>query len=94
MPMVVQPLRELHPPVLRKLPKVCGLFVAALAVRATVLRPLTYGGRPARYANELEAKSKHNPPDLENQFLHRWMLYCTDRNFERAFFKEKRIRDH
>jgi hypothetical protein len=34
--MVVQPLREL--------PKACGQFFAALAVRATVVRPLAYRG--------------------------------------------------
>jgi hypothetical protein len=48
MPMVVQLLRELPTLAnffLRKVPKVCGPFFAALAVRATVVRPLAYHGR-------------------------------------------------
>jgi hypothetical protein len=31
--------------------------------------------------SKLEAESWQNPPDLENQLLHLWMLYCTDRRF-------------
>jgi hypothetical protein len=33
---------------------------------------------------ELEAESWQNPPDLENQFLHRRMWYSTD--FKTAYF--------
>jgi hypothetical protein len=40
----------------------------------------------ARYGNGLEAESEENPPDLENQFLHGWMLYCTERSFETGDF--------
>jgi hypothetical protein len=35
---------------------------------------------------ECDAESKQNPPDLENLFLHRWMRYCTDYNFETGDF--------
>jgi hypothetical protein len=44
---------------------------------------------------EVEAESQQNPPDLENQFLHRWMYYSTDCRFKTAnFYTEKRVRDH
>jgi hypothetical protein len=39
-----------------------------------------------KLANGLDAKSKQNPPDLENLFLHRWMRYCMDRSFETGVF--------
>jgi hypothetical protein len=42
-------------------------------VAQTIARIATIG--------ELEAESWQNKPDLENQFLHLWMLYCTDRSF-------------
>jgi hypothetical protein len=35
---------------------------------------------------KLEAKSWQNPPDLENQLLHLWMLNCTDRSFAMGDF--------
>jgi hypothetical protein len=41
----------------------------------------------ALYASGLETESYQNPPDLENQFLHRWMLYCTVA-FETGDFKK------
>jgi hypothetical protein len=44
-------------------------------------------------ANGLDAESLQNPPDLENLFLHRWMLYYMDRSFETGdFLAEKRAR--
>jgi hypothetical protein len=39
-------------------------------VGQTIARSATVG--------KLEAESWQNPPDLENQLLHLWMLYCTD----------------
>jgi hypothetical protein len=35
---------------------------------------------------ELEAESWQNPPDLDNQFLHRLMWYSTDCRFKTAGF--------
>jgi hypothetical protein len=35
---------------------------------------------------KLEAESWQNPPDLENQLFHLWMLYCTDRSFATGDF--------
>jgi hypothetical protein len=35
---------------------------------------------------KLEAKSWQNPPDLENQLLHLWMLCSTDRSFATSDF--------
>jgi hypothetical protein len=35
---------------------------------------------------KLEAESWQNPPDLENQLLHLWMLYSTDRSFATGDF--------
>jgi hypothetical protein len=34
----------------------------------------------ARYATvgEVVAELQQSPPNLENQFSHRWMCYCTD----------------
>jgi hypothetical protein len=40
--------------------------------------------------SELEAESYQNPPDLENQFLHRWNLYSTDGSFETGHFLMKK----
>jgi hypothetical protein len=42
----------------------------------------------ARYATvgEVDAESWQNPPDLENQFLYRWICYCTDCRFKMADF--------
>jgi hypothetical protein len=39
-------------------------------VDQTIARSATIG--------KLEAESWQNPPDLENQHLHLWMLFCTD----------------
>jgi hypothetical protein len=33
-----------------------------------------------------ELDAEQNPPNLENQFLHRWMLYSTDCCFKTADF--------
>jgi hypothetical protein len=41
-------------------------------VGQTIARSATVG--------KLEAESWQNPPDRENQLLHLWMLYCTDRS--------------
>jgi hypothetical protein len=60
----------------RELPKVFRSFSAVLAVRAMDEQCATIGisqpsqrDMPMRYCR-LEAKSKQNPPDLENRFLH------------------------
>jgi hypothetical protein len=37
-------------------------------------------------AGEIDAESWQNPPDLENQFLHRWMWCSTDCRFKAADF--------
>jgi hypothetical protein len=56
-------------------------------VAPTIARIATIG--------EFEAELWQNPPDLENQLLHLWMLYCTDRSFATGnFSKGKRARDH
>jgi hypothetical protein len=50
---------------------------------------------PIATVGELQAESWQNPPDLENQFLHRWMCYSLVCCFKTAgFLTEKRIRDH
>jgi hypothetical protein len=69
---------------------------AAVAYRAKSLGKSRCDGRDmptlaptlARIATvgELEAESWKNPPDLENQFLHLWMLYYTDRSFATGDF--------
>jgi hypothetical protein len=50
----------------------------AVTVAPTIARIATVG--------ELEAESWQNPPDLENQFLHQWMVYCTDLSFATGDF--------
>jgi hypothetical protein len=35
---------------------------------------------------KLEAELWQNPLDLENQLLHLWMVYCTDRSFATGDF--------
>jgi hypothetical protein len=49
-------------------------------VGQTIARSATVG--------KLEAESWQNPPDLENQLLHLWMLYryCMDRSFATGDF--------
>jgi hypothetical protein len=47
-------------------------------VTPTIARIATVG--------ELEAESWQNPPDLENQFLQLWMLYCTDHSIATGNF--------
>jgi hypothetical protein len=47
-------------------------------VAPTIARIATVG--------ELEAESWQNTLDLENQFLHLWMLYFTDRSFATGDF--------
>jgi hypothetical protein len=47
-------------------------------VGQTIARSATVG--------KLEAESWQNPPDLENELLHLWMLYCTDRSFATGDF--------
>jgi hypothetical protein len=47
-------------------------------VAPTIARIATVG--------ELDAESWQNPPDLKNQFLHRWMWYSTDCRFKTADF--------
>jgi hypothetical protein len=37
----------------------------------------------------VDAESKQNPPDLENLILH-LPIYCMDRSFEMAIFKQKK----
>jgi hypothetical protein len=36
--------------------------------------------------SKLEAQSWQNTPDLESQFLHLWILYCTDHSFATGDF--------
>jgi hypothetical protein len=36
--------------------------------------------------NKLDAQSNQNPPDLVNQFSHRWVWYSTDCCFKTAHF--------
>jgi hypothetical protein len=48
------------------------------AVAPTIVRMATVG--------ELEDELEQNPPDLENQFLHRWMCYSMDCCFKTADF--------
>jgi hypothetical protein len=52
-----------------------------LAARAMVVRPLADRSRICKGINLLEAESWQKLPDLENQFLHRWMCYSTDCSF-------------
>jgi hypothetical protein len=47
-------------------------------VGQTIARSATVG--------KLEAESWQNPPDLENQLLYLWMIYCTDRSFATGDF--------
>jgi hypothetical protein len=47
-------------------------------VAPTIARIATVG--------ELEAESWQNAPDLENQFLHLWIFYSTDRSFATGDF--------
>jgi hypothetical protein len=47
-------------------------------VGQTIARSATVG--------KLEAESWQILPDLENQLLHLWMLYCTDRSFATGDF--------
>jgi hypothetical protein len=47
-------------------------------VAPTFVRIVTVG--------ELQAKSWQNPPNLENQFLHRWMCYSMGCCFKMADF--------
>jgi hypothetical protein len=56
---------------LRELPKACDPFSTALAVAQWFFDHRHNAAITARYGNELEAESKQNLPDLENQFLHR-----------------------
>jgi hypothetical protein len=49
-----------------------------MPVSQTIVRSATVG--------KLEAESWQNLPDLENQLLHLWMLYCTDRSFAAGDF--------
>jgi hypothetical protein len=48
----------------------------------------TVGQNIARSAtvSKLEAELWQNQPDLENQLLHLWMLYCTDCSFATGDF--------
>jgi hypothetical protein len=58
-------------------------------VGPTIARSATVG--------KLDAESKQNPPDLVNQFSHRWMWYqySTDYCLKTADFQtEKSVRDH
>jgi hypothetical protein len=62
-----------------------GIFLLSICdgrdmptIAPTILRFATVG--------ELEAESWQNRPDLENQFLHRWMCYSMDCRFKRADF--------
>jgi hypothetical protein len=47
-------------------------------VAPTIARIATVG--------EVEAESWQNPPNLNNQFLHRWMWYSMDCRFKKADF--------
>jgi hypothetical protein len=47
-------------------------------VNPTIVRIVTVG--------KVEAESWQNPPNLENQFLHRWMWYSMDCRFKTANF--------
>jgi hypothetical protein len=47
-------------------------------VGQTIARSATVG--------KLKAELWQNPPDLENQLLHLWVLYCTDCSFATGDF--------
>jgi hypothetical protein len=91
MQMVVQWLRELPTlDILGFLPKVCGPFLAALAVRATVMRPLAYRGRHSTICQWITslviAKSAGSGEPVF--FIDR---YCTYRiALRRVIFKRKK----
>jgi hypothetical protein len=58
------------------------------------LQPLQCDMTRYRYKYELDAESQQNPPDLEKQFLHRW-VHSTRHSFGTADFSmEKSVREH
>jgi hypothetical protein len=62
---------------------------ATVGISRTSQRDMpTVGQTIARSATvgKLETESWQNLLDLENQLLHLWMLYCTDRSFATGDF--------
>jgi hypothetical protein len=62
----------------RKAPWADRWHFAEVTARFAIARNATVG--------KVETESWQNPPDLENQLLHLWMLYCTDRSFATGEF--------